>query len=417
MLIRNADLLRHRCNLSAPTEVYAASLAMAVLMFGLPNFAAAKDAPRNAAAAARAGAVDHAQKMRKLYPDAEAGAQTTPPVIPQMQIDPDPSGAIATYQPNGPTQTDNNAFFLSLGTNGRTCFTCHQPQDGWSLSAQHAQDRFQANPNDPLFRLVDGATCPSDDVSTLAAKQQAYSLLLEKGLIRIGLPMPSQDLQFQIVEVDDPHDCNTQRATGLTSSTSGIVSVYRRPLPSTNLGFLSTIMWDGREPDLFSQAADATLGHAQADVAPTAAQQQQIVTFEGCTRAAAQQDAPDECANTPADSGVFTAQIQDNDAKSLLANGAQGGPEALAGELPNFYIGINDPLGLDPTGSRFTPEVFGLFSNWGSLNGQGGPIQARKAIARGEQLFNTIKINITGVAGLNDALNQQSISGFCGISP
>ena len=36
------------------------------------------------------------------------------------------------------------------------------------------------------------------------------------------------------------------------------------------------------------------------------------------------------------------------------------------------------------------------------------------SIARGEQIFNTTKINITGVAGLNDVLNQPSIAGFCG---
>jgi hypothetical protein len=61
--------------------------------------------------------------------------------------------------------------------------------------------------------------------------------------------------------------------------------VYRRPLPSANLGFLSTIMWDGREPDLFQQSVDATHGHAQADATLTLAHQQQIVAFEGCTTA------------------------------------------------------------------------------------------------------------------------------------
>ena len=39
---------------------------------------------------------------------------------------------------------------------------------------------------------------------------------------------------------------------------------------------------------------------------------------------------------------------------------------------------------------------------------------AQAAIARGEQVFNSVPINITGVAGLNDVLNQPSISGFCG---
>jgi cytochrome c peroxidase len=70
-------------------------------------------------------------------------------------------------------------------------------------------------------------------------------------------------LEFQIVDVNDPYGCNTNAITGLTGSTTGIVSVYRRPLPAANLGFLSAIMWDGREPSLFNQAVDATLGHAQ----------------------------------------------------------------------------------------------------------------------------------------------------------
>jgi hypothetical protein len=108
-----------------------------------------------------------------------------------LEIDPDPSGAIATFQPDGLTVTAKSAFFQNLGTNDRTCFTCHQPDDAWSISARHVRDRFHANSNDPLFRLGDAATCPSDDVSTHRAKRKAYRLLLEKGLIRIGLPMPS----------------------------------------------------------------------------------------------------------------------------------------------------------------------------------------------------------------------------------
>jgi cytochrome c peroxidase len=35
-------------------------------------------------------------------------------------------------------------------------------------------------------------------------------------------------------------------------------------------------------------------------------------------------------------------------------------------------------------------------------------------VARGEKLFNTLPIPITGVAGLNDALNMPTINGFCG---
>jgi hypothetical protein len=102
---------------------------------------------------------------------------------------------------------------------------------GWSVSAQSVQDRFNASSGtDPIFRLVDGATCPTADISTLQNKLQAYSLLLSKGLIRIGLPIPA-NTEFQVSAVSDPYNCNTNPATGLLSPTSGIVSIYRRPFP------------------------------------------------------------------------------------------------------------------------------------------------------------------------------------------
>ncbi len=317
----------------------------------------------------------------------------TPAVIPGFEIDSDPFGSIATTQPGGATQTSQNAFFANLGANNRTCFTCHEPQTGWTVSAASVQARFNASQGtDPIFRLVDGATCPTDDVSTVTAQQKAYSLLLNKGLIRIGLPVPA-NAEYQIMSVDDLYGCNTNPLTGLTNygsngPTTGIVSVYRRPLPSTNLGFLTTIMWDGREPSLTSQAIDATLIHAQANAGPTTAQQQQIVTFE---------------------SGIFTAQVQDNSAQNLKALGADGGPDALAALLPGFIPGVNDPFG-----GHFSSQIFGLFQAWEDIGG-GGPVNAaRQSIARGEDLFNTTRITISGVAGLNDLPGLSTFSGFCG---
>jgi hypothetical protein len=389
-------------------------VAPALLIFAISQIGpvhADSGTPDPTTAAALAGEVAHAQRMRALFPDPSGSTQQTPPVIPKLELDADPTGKIATFQPNGPTRTNQNAFFQNLGANGRTCFTCHQPQDGWTVSAQHAQDRFDADPQDPLFRLVDGATCPSDDVSTPTKRREAFGLLLKKGLIRIGLPMPPDTaLQFKFLAVADPYNCNTNPTTGLTSSTTGTVSTYRRPLPSTNLGFLSTIMWDGREPSLFSQAVDATLGHAQAGTAPTPTQQQQIVTFEGCTTA----DTPSLCAATPANSGVFTAQVFDQAAGDLTAGSASGGPVALAQQVAGFFIGINDPLGNNPKNIPFTSLIFNLYQASAGLQDEDEATEARAAIARGEQVFNTIPINITGVGGLNDVLNLPSISGFCG---
>ena len=350
-------------------------------------------------------AILHAQRMRAFH-DVDTGTQSTPPVIGQNTRDADPSGTISTYQPGGNTHTSGSPFFQNLGTNERTCFTCHQPQTGWSVSAQSVQDRFNASSGaDPIFRLVDGATCPSDDVSSIDKKLQAYSLLLSKGLIRIGLPIPA-NAEFQISVVSDPYNCNTNPATNtnpVTGIPNGIVSIYRRPLPSTNLGFLdpedatltnrNAIMWDGREPTLEKQAVDATFIHAQANGSgPSAAQQQEIVNFE---------------------MGLFTAQRMDNAAKNLDADGATGGPVNLQRQLADFFPGINDPFGLNPTGTQFSSNIFNLFQAWSSLPGTGGVNKDRESVARGETVFNTTTINITDVAGINDVLGKP-LSGFCG---
>jgi hypothetical protein len=342
----------------------------------------------------QAGAIGHAQRMRAFF-DRNNDQQTTPPVVPSFQTDSDPFGSIATTQPGGATQTSQNPFFANLGTNNRTCFTCHQPQTGWTVSAASVQSRFNAGQGtDPIFRLIDGATCPSDDISNVGAKLQAYSLLLSKGLIRIGLQVPTTvaatgaPTEYRIVSVSDPYGCSTNPFTGLTnfgpsSPTTGVVSVYRRPLPSTNLGFLTTIMWDGREPSLASQSVDATRIHAQSNADPSTGQQQQIVNFE---------------------SGIFTAQVLDNNAQNLKAAGANGGPDALANLLPGFYVGINDPLGGNPKKLPFTSQIFDLYQAFNSVSG-GGPVNAAR---HGYTLLLVIFGAVTN-ATLYDKLNYNFI--------
>jgi cytochrome c peroxidase len=138
-----------------------------------------------------------------------------------------------TFQPGGATVTPQNPVFSKSWTNGRTCFSCHQPQNGWTVSAASVQARFYASfGTDPIFRLVDGATCPTDDVSSIEAKHQAYSLLLGKGLIRIGLSVPVT-AEYRIVSVIRyrSYGCNTNPVTGLTNfgpsgPTTGTVSIY-----------------------------------------------------------------------------------------------------------------------------------------------------------------------------------------------
>ena len=156
----------------------------------------------------------------------------------------------------------DNPFFQDLGTNGRTCFTCHRPDEGWTVTPDRIQERFLMTRGlDPIFRNNDGSNCENADISTLGKRRAAFSVLLSKGLIRIGIDIPG-NAEFTIEDVDDPYNCGAPTTKA---------SLYRRPLPSTNLGFLSTVMWDGRETvkgqaindDLATQANDATTGHAQ----------------------------------------------------------------------------------------------------------------------------------------------------------
>src|SRR3954449_7213389 len=224
------------------------------------------------------------------------------------------TGQMGTVSTTG-TIDAGNSFFRSLGSNGRSCATCHLQGSAFGLSAEAARAVFATSGGtDPLFAPVDGANCPS---VTPADGEAGHSLLLNQGLIRVGLKVPA-GAEYTIAAVHDPYKC------ALTGSPAE-ASVYRRVLPTTNLRFLSAVMWDGRETvqpltdrttvaanlraGLMHQAMDATLGHAQALVTPTAAQLGAIVDFE---------------------LALFTAQQKDNNAGVLQAEQGTGGAVTLA---------------------------------------------------------------------------------------
>jgi mono/diheme cytochrome c family protein len=273
-------------------------------------------------------------------------------------------------------------FFRSLGTNGRACVTCHAPAAGWSIEPGEVRRRFEiTGGRDPLFRPIDGATSPEADVSTVAARREAYALLLARGVIRVGLPLPP-GAEFELLDVDDPY--------GYASAAE--LSLFRRPLPSTNLAFLSTVMWDGRESavgrtirdDLMVQSNDATVGHAQA--APIdETTRRRIVDFE---------------------LRLTTAQAHDRAAGRLTAERAAGGPRALATQP--FWPGINSPS--DPTQQPVTTDVFTIFSSWAAAVGRGSA--DRQAVARGQALFNglTLGNGRTACSGCHNAPNAGSSS-------
>src|SRR5947207_4226792 len=82
----------------------------------------------------------------------------------------DSSGVLATYSTAGGIDI-NNPFFQDLGTNGRTCNTCHISTSAWGLTPADVQERFKATKGmDPIFRTNDGSNCPGVDVSTVDAR-------------------------------------------------------------------------------------------------------------------------------------------------------------------------------------------------------------------------------------------------------
>jgi cytochrome c peroxidase len=297
--------------------------------------------------------------------------------VPDWNLFPDRAGTVATVSRSGKIDT-SGAFFQSLGTNGRTCATCHQMDQAMSLSAAGVRKIYRrSGGTDPLFAMVDGANCPTDD----ASRRESHSLLLDRGLFRIALPLPASR-EFSVSVVHDPYGC---AITYDADTGAEIISVYRRPLPATNLRFLSAVMFDGRETalpltsastfaanleaDLKQQAVDAILGHAQAANPPSDAQLKEIVDFE---------------------LGLHTAQIVDRGAGMLQNYGASGGPAALSHQ--QYYPGINDTLGGDPAGIVFNPSAMSLFSAWDPANGWGSHededgARMRARIAAGEKLF------------------------------
>lgn len=319
--------------------------------------------------------------------------------IPNDLLFPNPSGASQTVSSTGRMDL-SSPFFENLGTNGRSCVTCHQPSDGMSVSASDVQLRFAlTRGEDPIFRTVDGSNCGHGiDVSTLEGREAAYSLLRTRGVFRIGIAVPP-NANYQVVSVENPYGCNE----------SDTISTYRRPLPATNLRFLSAVMIDGREStpltgttkiaysnyptalqeDLAHQAMDATNDHAEASPPVTISDPRitSIVNFE---------------------MALSTAQVVDNRAGFLKVWGANGGPLALLRQP--FFIAMNSsinplvpaleqPGGLvTPGDGKFTPNAFNLFNGWASLPAR----DPRAAIARGQAIFNSKPINITGVAGIND---------------
>ena len=307
----------------------------------------------------------------------------------------DASGTLGTLNANGTVETKDNPFFLPLGTNGRACVTCHQPAWGMSVSAEAMRERWEATRGtDFVFAAFDGANCPDQPMK----QRDSHSLLIDRGLFRIGLAWPPKDaagkalpVDFDIEVVHDPTNCNRNAKYGLEA---GNVNVYRRPRPSANLKYVvagatrmiaktgepaaldpatgeptsMNLMTDAREATLTTQALSAILGHEEARTAPDAETLRRIVEFE---------------------SQVYTAQIHVYGAGRFDRKGVPAGlgPDALLNGKP------------DPSARG---AVFGAFDSWKSvpaLKTSGATWEA--SAARGAELFARREFTLNNTAHVN----------------
>ena len=254
-----------------------------------------------------------------------------------------PGGHAATFSTQGAVDLTSE-YFQAQGTNGRSCVSCHVPQDAWSINPGTLQRLFdETEGTHPVFNLAD-ANNPEMDVSTVEARRAAYSMLLSFGVFRRGGALRAER-EWDLIAVDDPH--------GFANLTRLVH--WRRSMPTINFAVGSaTVNWDGSNtvgtpPDqragLFNQARRNVnvlqLGPLLALDHPTIVN---IVDFE---------------------SSLSTAQLIVPGVGRLDSDGANGGPEALA-SVPKFE------------------GPFDLFDAWANHQNP-----RRAQIARGQELFNT----------------------------
>jgi cytochrome c peroxidase len=276
--------------------------------------------------------------------------------IPNNHPLPNLGGEAATFSANGSVNLTGE-YFKAQGANGRSCATCHIPEEAWSITPATLQRLFdETNGTHPVFNKLD-ADNPNMDISTVEARHAAYSMLLSRGVFRRG-GAPRPDSEWEIIAVDDPHGY---------AGVNQLVE-WRRPLPTINFPIGSVaVNWD----------AGANVGKGQRAALINLNNRLFLGALQG-------KPAPLEVANEIVDfeSSLFTAQLTVPGVGRLDADGARGGPEALS------------------TMTKVEGD-FNLFDAWAN-----DPNPKRAQIARGQAVFNSTNISQKSCGVCHNAANN-----------
>jgi cytochrome c peroxidase len=152
-------------------------------------------------------------------------------------------GAGGTGGKPEPTPLTGEQLFSTAfsDTNGRSCATCHVPEDGFTLTPAHVERLLVESPDDPLFAAID-----ADDPT---AKTLTFEHL-KKGLVRVGLTLPdNMDL------IDDEGNVITPGERSLF--------VWRGVPSIADSALTAPYQLDGRVATLEEQAQGAITGHSE----------------------------------------------------------------------------------------------------------------------------------------------------------
>lgn len=269
-----------------------------------------------------------------------------------------PGGKAATFSTQGSVNLTGE-YFQAQGTNGRSCASCHIPEEAWSINPGTLQHLFdETGGQHPVFNLLD-ANNPDIAATAVTVEERlaAFSMLLSRGVFRRG-GAPRPNSEWELIAVDDPHGyANLNRLVH-----------WRRAMPTINFSLGSaTVNWDGgnsvgtdQHAGLVNQATRNVTGGQQGTPAPPEVIAD-IVAFE---------------------ESLSTAQLIVPGVGRLDSDGARGGPEALSA--------------MSKTAGRFD-----LFDAW---IGHGNP--RRRQIARGQELFNNTNANGRSCSGCHNSANN-----------
>jgi cytochrome c peroxidase len=268
------------------------------------------------------------------------------------------NGKSATFSTQGSVNLTGE-YFQAQGTNGRSCASCHIPEEAWSINPGTLQHLFDETAGThPVFNLLD-ANNPdvAATATTIEQKLAAYSMLLTRGVFRRG-GTPRPNSEWELIAVEDPHGF---------AKLDRLVH-WRRAMPTINFSLGSaTVNWDGgnsigtdQHAGLINQATRNVTGGQQGPPAPPEVIAE-IVAFE---------------------ESLFSAQVVMPGVGRLDSDGARGGPEALST--------------MQKTAGRFD-----LFDAW--LNDEN---PRRAQIARGQELFNNTNPGGGSCRGCHNSANN-----------